>query len=314
MIPTKFEYRSPHDIQEAVKLYREFEGDALYLSGGTDLLPRIKLGLEKPRAVIDLKRIVPLTTIEDQGDRIRIGSLVRIFTLKEDSLVSSHFPALKESLDATSCETLQMRGTIGGNLLQNTRCLFYNQTEFWRKSKGFCRKMGGETCNAVPGAKVCFANYCSDNAPALCTLSAEVEISGPGGERRLLLDRIYSNNAQEPFDLQQGEILTAIVIPKATTRGGYEKLRIRGSVDYPLLGVAFSSANGTSKLAIGAVGPRPYVMEIEHASQDTLTGTIGSLLKEVRPVGNTVVDPAYRKRMIPMLAGRLVKKVMEEAN
>jgi len=143
MIASKFEFRSPKDVEEAVRLYREFQGEAVYLSGGTDLVPRMKLGLEKPKAVIDLKRIAPLTAVEDQGDRIRIGALARIFDIKQNDLVRDSFPALEASLDATSCESLQMRGTIGGNLLQNSRCLFYNQSEFWRRSKGFCLKMGG---------------------------------------------------------------------------------------------------------------------------------------------------------------------------
>jgi 4-hydroxybenzoyl-CoA reductase subunit beta len=313
MIASKFEFRSPKDVEEAVRLYREFQGEAVYLSGGTDLVPRMKLGLEKPKAVIDLKRIVPLTTIEDQGDWIRIGSLARIFDLKQNNLVRDYFPALEASLEATSCESLQMRGTIGGNLLQNSRCLFYNQSEFWRRSKGFCLKMGGENCNAVPGAKTCFANYFSDNAAALCTLSAEMELSGPDEVRRFNLEALYTNKADKPFDLQPGEILTAVLVPKKKSIGGYEKLRVRGAIDYPLLGVAFSFADGTGNLAVGAVGPKPYVVEMKQPSHDAIGEAVKAILKQVRPVGNTVLDPGYRKRMIPVLAGRLVNKVMEGA-
>jgi len=273
----------------------------------------MKLGLEKPKAVIDLKRIVPLKTVEDQGDWIRIGPLARIFDLKQNDLVREYFPVLEASLQATSCESLQMRGTIGGNLLQNSRCLFYNQSEFWRKSKGFCLKMGGESCNAVPGAKTCFANYCSDNAPALCTLSAEIEISGPDDVRRLNLEKLYTNKSDKPFDLQPGEILTAIFIPKKKSIGGYEKLRVRGAIDYPLLSVAFSFVDGTGKLAIGAVGPKPYVVEMKQPSHDAIKEAVEAILKQVRPVGNTVLDPDYRKRMIPVLTGMLINKVMEGA-
>jgi 4-hydroxybenzoyl-CoA reductase subunit beta len=313
MIASKFEFRSPKDVEEAVRLYREFQGEAVYLSGGTDLVPRMKLGLEKPKAVIDLKRIIPLTTVEDQGDWIRVGSLARIFDLKQNNLVRDYFPALEASLEATSCESLQMRGSIGGNLLQNSRCLFYNQSEFWRRSKGFCLKMGGESCNAVPGAKKCFANYCSDNAPALCTLSAEIELSGPDEVRRLILEELYTNKADKPFDLQSGEILTAVLVPKKKSLGGYEKLRVRGAIDYPLLGAAFSFVDGTGKLAVGAVGPKPYVVEIKQPSHDAIGEAIEVVLNQARPVGNTILDPDYRKRMIPVLAGRLVSRVMEGA-
>jgi 4-hydroxybenzoyl-CoA reductase subunit beta len=311
MTPTRFEYRSPKDVEEAVHLYEEFRGEAAYLSGGTDLIPRIKLGLDKPKAVIDLKRIDPLTTIDDRGGRIRIGSLVRIFNLMQDSIVADYFPALRASLGATSCESLQMRGTIGGNLLQGSRCLFYNQSEFWRKSKGFCLKMGGETCNAVPGARACFANYCSDNAPTLCTLSAQIELAGPGGIRHLPLGDLYTNKAEKPFSQHSGEILTAILIPKSKSRGGYEKLRLRGSIDYPLLGVAFSVADGIGRLAVGAIGPRPYVSEVKQPFDESIDEATAAILRQVRPAGNTVLDPDYRRRMIPVLARRVVKKSMD---
>jgi 4-hydroxybenzoyl-CoA reductase subunit beta len=313
MIVSKFEFKSPKHIEEAVRFYRAFEGKAVYLSGGTDLVPRVKLGLEKPKAVIDLKRIAPLTTVEDQGDWIRIGALARIFDLKQNELIRESFPALEASLEDTSCESLQMRGTIGGNLLQNSRCLFYNQSEFWRRSMGFCLKMGGERCNAVPGAKTCFANYCSDNAPALSTLSAELECTGPDGARRLHLEELYSNKADNPFNLHPGEILTAVLVPKKKTAGGYKKLRVRGAIDYPLLGVAFSFMDGTGKLAVGAIGPKPYVVDIKQPSQGTIGEAIKAVLKQARPVGNTVLDPDYRKRMVSVLAARIVNKVMEGA-
>jgi len=313
VISSKFEYKRPNNVNEAVQLYREFKGNAVYLSGGTDLVPRMKLGLEKPAAVIDLKGIDSLGQVEDKGEWIRIGSEVRLFDLKQDKTVMDLFPALASSLEATSCETLQMRGTIGGNLLQNARCLFYNQSEFWRRSKGFCLKMGGENCNAVPGAKVCFANYCSDNAPSLLTLSAEVELHGPGGLRRTSLEDLYTNKGEAPFDVQPGEILTSIFVPKRKTIGGYEKLRVRCSIDYPLLGIAFSYAEGTGKLAVGAIGPKPISVEVKEPTKEKVEQAVKTVLDQVKPVNNTVLDREYRKRMVSVLAERLVNKVMEGA-
>ncbi len=313
MIAAQFEFKSPQSIEEAVRLYRNFQGQAVYLSGGTDLVPRLKLGLEKPKAVIDLKPISALSSIEDQGDEIRIGALARLFDLKGNSLVGEYVPALEASLEATSCESLQMRGTIGGNLLQNTRCLFYNQSEFWRKAKGFCVKMGGESCNVIPGAKTCFANYCSDNAPALCTVSARVELVGPDGERTVGVEDLYSGKSGKPFSLTPGEILTAVLIPKKKSVGGYEKLRVRGAVDYPLLGVACSIVDGTAKIAVGAVGAKPLVADMPAPGPDARDAAIETLVKHAKPVGNTVVDPDYRKRMIPVLTARLVNRVMEGA-
>ncbi len=313
MISSEFKYIGANSMEEALERFGEFQGKAVYLGGGTDLVPRMKLGLLKPKAVIDLKRIASMSTVAEEGDWIRIGSLTPLFQLKQNNLVAKRLPVLAASLEATSCESLQMRGTIGGNILQNTRCLFYNQSEFWRRSKGYCLKMGGEKCNAVPGAKKCFANYASDNAPALCTLQAEVALAGPGGARRFKLESLYTGRADEPFDLKQGEILTDIFIPNQEIAGGYEKLRVRGAIDYPLLGVAFSVAAGSGRLAVGAVGPGPYTAEIKNPGKEAVEQAVDAIVKEAATVENTVLDSGYRKKMIPVLAKRLINNVMEGA-
>ena len=313
MISSKLEYKRPDNIEEAIQFYIQFQDEAVDLSGGTDLVPRLKLGLQRPKAVIDLKSIESLNTVEDQGDWVRIGGLMRLFDLKQNELIRDLFPALAASLDATSCETLQMRGTIAGNLLQDCRCLFYNQSEFWRRSKGLCLKMGGEKCNAVPGAKTCFANYCSDNAISLFSLSAQVELVGVDGPRRIPLEQLYTNKSRKPFNIKPGEILASIFIPKTKTVGHYEKLRVRGAIDYPLLGVAFSAANGTGKLAVGAIGAKPNAVEIEKPFDEKVDEAANGIRKHVKAVNNTVLDADYRKRMIPVLAKRVVNKVMEGA-
>jgi 4-hydroxybenzoyl-CoA reductase subunit beta len=313
MILPRFAFRKASSIDEALALHKEFDGNALYLSGGTDLVPRIKLRLTKPEALIDLKGIKTLETVEQDDQWIRIGAMATISDLMKNPLVSEYVPAFQASLAATSCETLQMRGTIGGNLLQNTRCLFYNQSEFWRKSKGFCLKMGGEKCNAVPGAAVCLANYCSDNATALLTVSAEIVAAGPEGQRQFPLGDLFSGKAGRPFILKPGEILTHILVPKKKTSGGYEKLRLRGSVDYPLLGVALSSGNGTTRLAVGAVGPRPYVFDMNGWEGQSLQDVMAQAKAAARPAPNTVVETAYRRDMIPVFIERLAKRLTGEA-
>ncbi len=310
MLP-KFSYCSPKSLREAFDAFQEARQDAVYLSGGTDLIPRLKLRLEKPTLLIDLKGISQLKTVEEADDVLRIGALATIFELKNNPSIKNYCPSLYASLDATSCETLQLKGTIGGNLLQNTRCLYYNQSAFWRKSKGLCLKMGGESCNAVPGAKKCFSNYCSDNAAALCSLDAKVKLEGIAGERIVPLPRIFSNNAARPFRLEPGEILTEILIPKQKTRGGYEKLRLRGAIDYPLLGVAFSLADGMGKLVFTAVGPSPKVVDVKNFSQDALEHVAQKALQDTYLAANTVLDPDYRKRMLAIFSKRLIKKVAE---
>lgn len=307
MILPKFEYRKARTVEEALALWSFYDGRALYLAGGTDLVPRLKLRLQKPVAVIDLKGVEALQGVTEEREWIRVGSLTTLYELKESEPVREFYPALREALEATSCETLQIRGTIGGNLLQEVRCLFYNQSEFWRRAKGFCLKVGGERCNATGGSQ-CVGNYMSDSAPALLSLGAELRLVGPQGERKLGLDELYTGRGEDPLALGPGEILVEVLIPKVKTRGGYEKLRLRGSIDYPLVGVALSVQDGQGRLSVGAVGPRPTVkgFRLEEALTAAEKASEG-----LKAVGNTVLDPLYRREMAVVLSRRLVHRVVK---
>ena len=312
MILPKFEYKKAQSISGAIALYKDLNGEARYLAGGTDIIPRVKLRLQAPATVIDLKGIAELSEVSRRDGWFVVGANVTLFDLKNDPMVQEYFPALYESLDATSCETLQMRGTIGGNILQDTRCLLYNKSLEWRTARGFCFKMGGETCNVVPTAKACFSNYCSDNAPALISLSAQVKFAGPKGERTEKLEKIFSGNGRKPFILEDGEILTEILIPMKKTKGAYEKLRVRDSMDYPLAGVAVSAKGTAARICVGGVGlvPRPY--GLKNIGESSVKDIAQKAYTDAKPVENATLSPVYRKKMVGVLLKRAVKRVLRE--
>jgi len=312
MILPKFAYKKAEDVAAAIGLYEKAKGRARYLAGGTDLIPRVKLRLSTPGAVIDLKGIEQLHTVSRKRGSLVIGANVTLFELKHHEAVQEYFPALYESLDATSCETLQMRGTIGGNILQNTRCLLYNKSLEWRTARGFCFKMGGETCNVVPNAAECFSNYCSDNALSLLSLSASIKLTGPGGERKIRLDKLFSGNGTDPFAIRPGEILTEIHVPVKPSSGAYEKLRVRNAIDYPLLGVAVSIRNGSGRVCVGGIGPAPRVYELQDLSKASLRQAAQQARHDARPVSNTTLSPGYRKKMVQVLTERAVKRALKE--
>ena len=283
-----------------------------YLAGGTDLIPLVKLRLSTPAAVIDLKGIEALKTITRQDGWLTVGANVTLFDLKNDPLVKEYFPALYQSLEATSCETLQMRGTIGGNILQDTRCLLYNQSLEWRTARGFCFKMGGESCNVVPNARSCFSNYCSDNALSLIALSAQVKLAGPRGERKAKLEKIFSGSGRKPFALEAGEILTQILIPMKKTKGVYEKLRVRDSMDYPLVGIAVSLKGAAVRVCVGGVGPVPLVYELKGIDEEAAKEAAQKASADAKTVANATLSPVYRKKMVGVLFKRAIKRVQQE--
>ncbi|MCK9226369.1 MAG: FAD binding domain-containing protein [Syntrophorhabdaceae bacterium] len=313
MVLPKFEYKKARDVADAIALYKGQKGKAVYLAGGTDLIPLIKQRLSTPSVVIDLKGIEELKSITNKDGWLEIGANVTLFELKIYPWIRDNLPAFYESLEATACETLQLRGTIGGNILQDTRCLKHNQSLEWRTSRGFCLKSNGKECNVVKGSKVCFANYCSDNAPALVTLGAELKLEGPKGERVIELTTLFTGDSLKPFSIDAGEILTYIRIPAKKTKGAYEKLRVRESMDYPLVGVAVSSVGVAAKICVGGVGLQPRLYELEDAGIETAIREIADKASsDAKPVANAVVSPAYRKKMVGVLVKRAVKRAIGE--
>jgi 4-hydroxybenzoyl-CoA reductase subunit beta len=313
MILPKFEYKRARSIAEAVDLYNHYNGQARYLAGGTDLVPLLKLRLFKPAALIDLKPVGELSTLSRDKRWLVIGANVALFQLKQDPTVQEYFPALAAALEATSCETLQMRGTIGGNILQDTRCLQFNKSLEWRTARGFCWKMGGPACNVVPKARDCFANYSSDNAPALLSLSAQIKLAGPGGERTIKLEKLFSGDSRRPLALKPGEILTQILLPLEKTQGTYEKLRVRNSMDYPLVGVAVSLKGSSARVCVGGVGPAPRVYQLNKLDETSIKEGAGQAVADAKPVMNAVLSPAYRKKMVGVLFKRAIKKAQRGA-
>jgi len=312
MILPKFKYQRALSIAEAIDFYTQVDGQARYLAGGTDLIPLLKQRLLTPAAIIDLKHIKALKTLSQDDGWLAIGANVALFDLKKDPLVKGYFPALAESLEVTACETLQMRGTLGGNILQDTRCLLYNKSLEWRTARGFCWKMGGQACNVVPNAQACFSNYCSDNAPALITLSAQLKLAGPRGERTIKLEKIFSGDGRKPLALEPGELLTQVRIPLEKTKGTYEKLRVRDSMDYPLVGVAVSMKGSSARVCVGGVGPAPRVYQLNKLDETSIKDGAGQAVADAKPVLNATLSPVYRKKMVGVLFKRAIKKVQRE--
>ncbi len=301
MILPRFEYKKARTIEEALELYNKYNGEACYLAGGTDLIPILKQRLYSPKAVIDIKGIKELKAIGKKGGNLLVGPNVTLYELKENPQIKTYLPCLFESLDATSCETLQMRGTIGGNIMQNTRCLQYNKSLEWRTARGFCYKMGGGECNVVPHAKSCFSNYCGDNAPSLMAAEAKVRLVGPEGARTIKMEKLFSGDGKTPFTIKPGEILKEIIIPLKETKGVYEKLTVRGSIDYPLVGIALAAAGNSARVCVTGIGPSPRLYELKELNEKTINTIADKAYDDAKPVANAVLTPAYRKKMVRVL-------------
>src|SRR5262249_8308678 len=281
----------------------------------------MKQRLFTPKYLLDIRGIDELKKIRVVlGSGVEIGALTTLTAIEDSEFIRRNYPVLREAVMTVASPILRNMGTIGGNICLDTRCIWYNQSLQWRKSCGFCIKKDGDLCHVAPGGKKCWAAFSADSPAALLCLKAEIEIAGPEGFRRIPLSEFYTNIGDARMKLGKDEILTRVFLPEDTAgySGAYRKLRLRGSIDYPLAGVAVAikRKGGLSKLfsggtvedvsvAITGVNPAPLLIpEAQHAllgkSLDEHNATvIGELAAKVaKPLTTSALTPEYRREMI----------------
>jgi 4-hydroxybenzoyl-CoA reductase subunit beta len=273
--------------------------------------------LFEPEHVLDIRRIPELRGIRETGEGIEIGALTTLAEIEHSAYLREHYPVLVEAAKTVASPVLRNMGTIGGNICLDTRCLWYNQSLAWRKSCGFCIKKDGDLCHVAPGGTKCWAAFSADTPPALLCLDAEIEIVSGDGARRIPLQDFYTGDGASHRRLQPNELLTRIFLPHATAgyRGTYRKLRVRGSIDYPLAGVAVAlkKSNGHAedlRIGITAVNPAPVLvkgLKFNGDLSDAAADAIGEIAaRTAKPLTTSALTPEYRREMIRVFTKRAV--------
>ncbi|HEX6803177.1 MAG TPA: molybdopterin cofactor-binding domain-containing protein [Terriglobales bacterium] len=327
-IPPKFQLLRPRSLTDALSMLNHGADKSVratrLLAGGTDLLPSMRQSLFDPECVIDLRHLAELKGIRETEQGIEIGALTTLREIERSSELRKHYPVLTEAARTVASPVIRNMGTIGGNICLDTRCLWYNQSLAWRKSCGFCIKKDGDLCHVAPGGTKCWAAFSGDTPPALLCLEAEIEIAGPAGTRRIPLGEFYTGEGDSYRKLQPNEIVTRILLPRrsAGLRGAYRKLRIRGSIDYPLAGVAIACGrtNGQVhdlRIGITAVNPAPVLVK---GIVDVLNGgtanhslpeRIGELAaRTAKPLTTSALTPEYRREMIRVFTQRALADML----
>ena len=321
-----FEHLQPRSLEEALGFLAEYGERARVIAGGTELLVSMKQRLLVPEYLVDLKAVAELDYLGQDDGSLRIGALTRLSTLVRSFVVAEHFPLLAEAASAVAAPPLQEMGTVAGNLCQNTRCFYYNQSPFWRQVRGACYKSGGDRCHVVEGGKRCFATYQGDLAPALIALGATITLAKKGGERALPLVDLYTGKGKRPLGLETGEVLTEVRVPESVAGAGgdYQKLRQRGAMDYPLVGIAAAvRKDGTdvcawARVVLTGVGTGPLVVQ---EASELLEGRLvdKALLSQAaeaayelaHPVNNVGSEASYRRKMVRVLTRRALLNAWE---
>lgn len=316
----QFKLLRPCQLEEAIGYLAKHSNNIRILAGGTDLIPSMRQKLFEPEFVLDLRHIAELKGIRSDANGVTIGALTPLSEIEHSALLRHDYPVLAEAAATVASPVLRNMGTLGGNICLDTRCLWYNQSLTWRKGCGFCIKKDGNLCHVAPGGTKCWAAFSGDTPPALLCLQAEIEIASPKGTRRLNLGDFYTGIGDDYRKLQPNEIVTRVFLPRSTAgyRGVYRKLRIRGSIDYPLAGVAVAMkrSNGhieDARVALTAVNPAPVLVKGVSAfltgkepTEDT-AAVVGDLAaKTAKPLTTSALTPEYRREMIRVFTKRAV--------
>jgi len=313
-----FEYHAPTSVDEAVALLAQHKGEVKVIAGGTDLLPNMKHRLFTPKHVVGLKAVAGLDSIREEANGLRLGAMTTIASLARSPLIQQRLPSLALAAAQIAGPQLREMGTLGGNLCLDTRCVYYNQTYFWRKALGFCLKKDGTVCHVVKAGKKCVAAASNDTAPVLMTLGATVCLAGPSGVRQLPLAEFYVPDGIVNTVLRPDELVVEVLVPapSARLRLGYQKVRVRASIDYPALTVALAARVYAEdrleqlRLVVSALGARPHTV----AGLDALRGRKldAAVIDEVsrvahkqcHPLTSINVDTEWRREMIPVFIRR----------
>ena len=322
----EFEYHQPRTLKQALKALSELGADAMLVAGGTDIYAKMKRGQFTPRHLISLRSLRELKGIRQNQDGLWIGAGESLTAVANHRLIAKHFPALAHAADSVSTPQLRNMGTIGGNVLVDTRCNYYDQTYFWRQAVGFCMKKDGQICLVAPGSDRCLAIASSDTAPVLMSLGAEAALISQQGERRIKLEELYRDDGINYSAKAADEILKGLLIPREALgwRNAYLKLRRRGSFDFPILGVAAAmdiAQQGecrNARVVLTAVASAPKVvsqattlLQGKKVTQELIDAVADAAVKISHPLDNADLDYWYRKRMAKVYTQRALARVAE---
>lgn len=328
----EFEVLRPKTVADVLAA-RRIHPKSRLVGGGTDLVVNIRRGIEAPPTLIDMNGVAELRAIQADASALRLGASVTLAELAEHPAILEHYPVVAEAAGSIAGPTHRLMGTVGGNICLDTRCIYYNQSDWWRKANAHCLKTTGDMCHVAPKSKgVCFATFSGDLAPALLVLGGTVDLAGPEGTRTIPLKDLYigyskqdgsTGDGKNYLSLKPGEFVVAVGAKGAPgLRSAYDKLRVRRSIEYPVAGVAVALRRDGDKLAelrvaFTGTNPRPVLLE----GADALTGRplddavidrLDELVRDqVMAMQTTFTPGMYRRRVANVLAKRLVKRLYE---
>ena len=299
-------------------------GQALLYAGGTELFPRMKYGLSRCRGLISLKGIAPREPEINAAGELVLDALTALNRIAENREVRAHSPVLAQAARAVASNQIRNSATLGGNLCQESRCLYYNQSHAFQFVEP-CFKRGGDLCYLVPKGKKCWAVFMSDLATPLLVLGAQAELVAAQGQRRVPLAELYSGDSLRPLALEPDEIVARVFVPPQPSGVGtaFVKFALRGGIEFGGFNLAArvaleagSGACARADLVCGCIGGGPIrVGEVEKMlsgrvpTPELLGQAARGAASLLRPFPHHGYSAAYLKEVI----GQEMERVLSRA-
>lgn len=298
-------------IDDAIRAAHTQSDDFCFIAGGTDVLVNKYQGNNECTTLIDISGIADLKTVAVEGNILKIGSLVRLDDLRKHPVIADKFKALVIAAGEVASPVLRKTATIGGNILCENRCSFFNQSEWWRESVGYCLKCDGDVCIATGGKKACFSKFVSDTAPVLISMGAKLELCDMGGTTVIDLESIYTGDGIAPRNIPGTTIIKDILLPlNHEYQVVFKKLRPREAVDFTSLTTAVSlNEKGDVRIVVGGVDPKPVL--VEGHINGKLEDYIKKALSRSRVVDNDVYSRKYRREMMQLFLEQSFEELLK---
>ena len=318
-----FTYRRPQSLREAAAILAGEGSNALLVAGGTDVWPKMKRRQMEPRVVIGVRHLAELRGVAGSpAAGLTLGPNLTLRELERNPILLENYPAVAEAARSISSPPLKTMGTLGGNLCVDTRCFYYDQTYEWRQAIHFCLKKDGDTCWVAPGSPRCWAVSSTDLAPVMLALNARIHLLSDGGERTINAAEMYNNDGIVYLRKRPDEIVTAVDLPPVNGDiTAFQKLRRRGSIDFPILNVAVwlhpaknRKTIEAAHIAIGGITSAPFLslpaanaLVGRELTSETINAAAHAARLDSRPLDNTDLDFSWRRSMVEVWVRRTLE-------
>ncbi|MGH9315695.1 MAG: FAD binding domain-containing protein [Thermoanaerobaculia bacterium] len=318
----RFRYFAPGSVKEALAIKSDAGPEGAYVAGGTDLYPNMKRRQQTPKTVIGLSRIPALRRMRFGSDGVSIGAAVLLSQVENALRIRRDYPALAHAIFEISTPLLRNMGTLGGNLLLDTRCNYYDQNYEWRQAINFCMKKDGEVCWVAPGSPKCLAVQSADSVPILIAQRARALLVSAAGQREVAVEDLYRNDGIDYLTKRPDELLTEILLPGSDGwKASYKKLRRRGSFDFPVLSVGAALRRegdrvAEARLVLGGVASAPIrltrseeILRDRPLDDGAIAEAAEASAGPSRPMDNTDFSFLWRKEMTRKFVAAALKEL-----